>query len=65
MATVAISTFSLGTGSRANNFRCENLSPIVMFIAFDFRDQIVRAVFFGLRDQMPILSEHAQSLMAS
>jgi hypothetical protein len=65
MTMVVISTFSLGTGSRADNFPCESFSFIGIFIASGIRDQIVRAAFFGLRDRMLIPSEDALRLKVS
>jgi|SRR5580698_2661975 hypothetical protein len=65
MAMVAISTFSLGTGSRTDDFPCASLSFIVIFIASDVRDQSGRVGFLGRRDQMLTLLEDAPRLKAS
>jgi hypothetical protein len=64
-ATVAINTFLLGTGSRADSFPSESNSLICTVVASEFREQTVRAGFVEPGDQMPVLIKDAPRLKAS
>jgi hypothetical protein len=62
---IVISAFSLSTGNLIDSFRGKGRSFTSIFIASNILNEIIQANFFGIGNQMLILSEGTLRLKAS